>query len=87
MFVKLNHINFQRQFGAFPGDLSPGKRRWGTLVRDSFPNDNPRRKDVGSNSFDDGSGTRSSTSPGQLGTPGLSPARVCRHIMVTDDRR
>nr|GEW63638.1 reverse transcriptase domain-containing protein [Tanacetum cinerariifolium] len=28
----------------FPGDLSPGKRRWGRLVRDSFLGDNPRRK-------------------------------------------
>nr|GFA76535.1 retrovirus-related Pol polyprotein from transposon TNT 1-94 [Tanacetum cinerariifolium] len=28
----------------FPGDLSPGKRRWERLVRDSFPGDNPRRK-------------------------------------------
>nr|GEU99507.1 nicotianamine synthase, S-adenosyl-L-methionine-dependent methyltransferase [Tanacetum cinerariifolium] len=46
----------QRQFGSFPddlslgitfpGDLSPRKRRWGTLVRDSFPNDDPRRKVV-----------------------------------------
>nr|GEW80681.1 hypothetical protein [Tanacetum cinerariifolium] len=34
----------QRQFGAFPSDLSLGKRRWGTLVRDSFPNDNLWRK-------------------------------------------
>nr|GFA89745.1 zinc finger MYM-type protein 1-like [Tanacetum cinerariifolium] len=43
-----------RHFGGFPGDLSlgigfpddlsPGKRRWGRLVRDSFPGDNPRRK-------------------------------------------
>nr|GEX74885.1 two-pore potassium channel 5 [Tanacetum cinerariifolium] len=47
-------IFLQQQFRAFPGDLSlgitfpgdlsPGKRRWGTLVRDSFPSDNPRRK-------------------------------------------
>nr|GEZ10162.1 hypothetical protein [Tanacetum cinerariifolium] len=22
---------------GFPGDLSPGKRRWGRLVKDSFP--------------------------------------------------
>nr|GEZ75914.1 hypothetical protein [Tanacetum cinerariifolium] len=35
---------------AFPGDLSlrmslsPGNSHWGTLVRDSFPSDNPRRK-------------------------------------------
>nr|GFA14997.1 Ty3/gypsy retrotransposon protein [Tanacetum cinerariifolium] len=34
----------KRHFGAFPGDLSPGKHRWGRLVRDSFPGDNPRRK-------------------------------------------
>nr|GEW65082.1 hypothetical protein [Tanacetum cinerariifolium] len=34
----------QRHSGGFPGDLSPGKRRWGRLVRDSFPGDNPRRK-------------------------------------------
>nr|GEW42701.1 reverse transcriptase domain-containing protein [Tanacetum cinerariifolium] len=27
----------------FPGDLSSGKRRWGRLVRDSFPDDNPWR--------------------------------------------
>nr|GEY34241.1 Toll/interleukin-1 receptor (TIR) domain-containing protein [Tanacetum cinerariifolium] len=31
----------QRKFGAFPGDLSPVKRRWETLVRDSFPSNNP----------------------------------------------
>nr|GEW69762.1 putative reverse transcriptase domain-containing protein [Tanacetum cinerariifolium] len=29
---------------GFPGDKSPGKHRWGSLVRDSFPGDNPRRK-------------------------------------------
>nr|GEW47178.1 hypothetical protein [Tanacetum cinerariifolium] len=52
------HINGfpQRHSGAFPddlslgipfpGDLSPGKRRWGRLVRDPFPGDNPRRKDM-----------------------------------------
>nr|GFA50418.1 hypothetical protein [Tanacetum cinerariifolium] len=44
----------QRQSGAFPGDLSlgipfpgdlsPGKRRWRRLVRDSFPSDNSWRK-------------------------------------------
>nr|GEZ09277.1 zinc finger, CCHC-type [Tanacetum cinerariifolium] len=44
----------QRQSGAFPGDLSlgipfpgdlsPEKRRWGRLVKDSFPSDNLRRK-------------------------------------------
>nr|GEV54615.1 cation/H+ exchanger, cation/H+ exchanger, CPA1 family [Tanacetum cinerariifolium] len=43
-----------RHSGGFPGDMSlgigflgnksPGKRRWGSLVRDSFPDDNPRRK-------------------------------------------
>nr|GEW24367.1 leucine-rich repeat-containing protein [Tanacetum cinerariifolium] len=30
---------------SFSGDLSPGNSCWGTLVRDSFPSDNPRRKD------------------------------------------
>nr|GEY07503.1 hypothetical protein [Tanacetum cinerariifolium] len=29
---------------SFPGYKSPGKHRWGSLVRDSFPGDNPRRK-------------------------------------------
>nr|GEZ34148.1 caffeic acid 3-O-methyltransferase-like [Tanacetum cinerariifolium] len=43
----------QRQFQAFPGDLSleirfpgdlsPGSVRWGTLARDSFLSDNPQR--------------------------------------------
>nr|GEY32889.1 hypothetical protein [Tanacetum cinerariifolium] len=43
----------QRQFSAFPGDLSlgigfpddlsPGNVRWGTLVKDSFPSDNLQR--------------------------------------------
>nr|GEW01035.1 hypothetical protein [Tanacetum cinerariifolium] len=31
---------------GFPGDKSPRKSRWGSLVRDSFPGDNPRRKDA-----------------------------------------
>nr|GFB98114.1 hypothetical protein [Tanacetum cinerariifolium] len=29
---------------GFPGDKSLGKSRWGSLVMDSFPGDNPRRK-------------------------------------------
>nr|GEX45293.1 disease resistance response protein 206-like [Tanacetum cinerariifolium] len=45
MFSHYNINSFpQRQSGAFPGDLSPGKHRWGRLVRDSFPSDNPWRK-------------------------------------------
>nr|GFB16765.1 ubiquitin-conjugating enzyme family protein [Tanacetum cinerariifolium] len=37
----------KRHSGGFPGDMSLGIgffRRWGSLVRDSFPGDNPRRK-------------------------------------------
>nr|GFB86702.1 putative reverse transcriptase, RNA-dependent DNA polymerase [Tanacetum cinerariifolium] len=56
IFHKHYNINGfpQRHSGGFPGDLSlgipypgglsPGKRRWGRLVRDSFPGDNPRGK-------------------------------------------
>nr|GEW89266.1 hypothetical protein [Tanacetum cinerariifolium] len=28
---------------GFPGDKSPGKRRWGSLVRDSFPGEKASR--------------------------------------------
>nr|GEX01326.1 elongation factor 1-delta [Tanacetum cinerariifolium] len=56
-FNQVIHYNIkpipQRQFRAFPGDLSlgilfpgdlsSGNVRWGTLARDSFPSDSPQR--------------------------------------------
>ncbi|GJV12440.1 hypothetical protein Tco_1353981 [Tanacetum coccineum] len=30
---------------AFPSDMSLGNTRWGSFVRDSFPSDNPQRRE------------------------------------------
>ncbi|GKE54280.1 hypothetical protein Tco_1489436 [Tanacetum coccineum] len=62
--VEVNHYDNrgfpQQYFGAFPSDMSLGKpipiemslgnSRWGILVRDTIPSDNPQRR-CGSHSF------------------------------------
>ncbi|GJZ18802.1 RuvB-like protein 2 [Tanacetum coccineum] len=41
-YITTTLIAIPSDIGPFPGDLSLGNVRWGTLARDRFPNDNPQ---------------------------------------------